>query len=139
MPILCILEDDQRRTEEMRRVCSTALPGWQFEPLPTAHKTVDFLRGETQNIGLISVDHELEPQSNLSPDPGTGRDVADFLAPQRPFAPVVIHSTNIPAAVGMASVLEERDWRIERITPYADLLWIEEFWLPTLRHLLNRK
>ncbi|MEX2187996.1 MAG: hypothetical protein WD875_14420 [Pirellulales bacterium] len=56
---------------------------------------------------------------------------------QPPACPIIIHSTNYPAAIGMEAVLSDSGWRVERVTPYGDLDWIAESWLPLAERLLT--
>lgn len=95
-----------------------------------------WLPGHLQACVLISLDHDLE---STDPDlnPGSGREVADWLATQEPVCPVIVHSTNVPAAAGMLRVLEEAGWTTRRVLPYDDLLWINELWRDTVRELLG--
>lgn len=41
---------------------------------------IDWLNKELNTLSLISLDHDLFPETHEAPDPGTGRDVADYLA-----------------------------------------------------------
>jgi hypothetical protein len=87
-------------------------------------------------VVAIGLDHDLEllPGSDGKwVDPGTGRDVADCLARMEAGCPIVIHSTNAPAATGMQLVLEASGWDVQRVVPYGDLEWISERWLRALR------
>jgi hypothetical protein len=118
----------------------------------TAADFMRLIRQTDDSLALISLDHDLEPQEvvaavrelgldaairNTAIDPGTGRDAAEFLAGRPPACPIIIHSTNYPAALAMEAILAERDWRVERMTPYGDLDWIEEMWLPAVIRLLQ--
>jgi hypothetical protein len=38
----------------------------------------------------------------------------------------------------MEMVLADNGWTTYRITPYGDLEWIDELWLPTLRRALKK-
>jgi hypothetical protein len=132
---IVILEDDARRGEEMVRVLRRA--GF---PAPTLFLTATMMiarMSDSCSADLISLDHDLEPGVDQL-DPGTGRDAANFLAKRVPVCPVIIHSTNYPAALGMQAELVDRGWRVERITPYADLAWIEEAWLPLVVELKKK-
>jgi hypothetical protein len=54
-------------------------------------------------------------------DPGTGREVADDLARRSAVCPVVIHTTNSSAAVGMEMVLREARWKTYSVYPLEGL------------------
>jgi hypothetical protein len=104
----------------------------------TSGSMIAWLREHADQAVAISLDHDLEPDESAAEwiDPGTGREVADYLATLRPRCPVIIHSTNIIAARGMEAELETAGWPVERITPYSDLTWIGEAWLPALRQAI---
>jgi CheY-like chemotaxis protein len=132
---IVILEDDARRREEMARVLHDA----GFPP-PTFFLTAGPMIAQMAqecSADLISLDHDLEPDVDQL-DPGTGRDVANFLATRVPVCPVIIHSTNYPAALGMEAELVERGWSVERIAPYDDLAWVQEAWLPLVLELTKK-
>jgi hypothetical protein len=88
---------------------------------------------------LIALDHDLEfleGDGHVMIDPGTGREVADFLATQPPVCPVIIHTTNTPAGEGMEMSLNEAGWKTNRLIPYGDMEWIPESWFPTIKAFL---
>ena len=60
----------------------------------TAHMIAE-LDSLLPNASLISLDYDLYKQSENDPDPGCGRDVANYLSEQKPVCPIVIHSTTL--------------------------------------------
>jgi hypothetical protein len=91
-------------------------------------------------LRLIVLDHDLEllpAADGQLVDPGTGRDVADYLAAQAPVCPIVIHTTNAPAGVGMQTVLEEAGWTVTRVVPYGSHEWIGQTWLRAVRDAIT--
>ena len=100
-----------------------------------------WLRDHLERAPIIALDHDLGP-SRLRDgerfEPGIGRDVADYLATRAPVCPVVIHSSNSPAADGMQFCLEAAGWTVTRVYPCDDLAWIERDWLAELRRFLKR-
>ena len=136
---ILILEDDKRRVEAMMHYLRDA--SHPFEPIVFDNSTemVRFLDGNLQGGTVISLDHDLplyrDAHGQLH-DFGTGRDVADYLSNQEATCPVVIHSTNSPAAVGMEMALIEGGWTTYRIMPYGDLEWVAELWFPTIKHAI---
>jgi hypothetical protein len=70
-------------------------------------------------------------------DPGTGRDVTDFLAKAVASCPVVVHSSNSQGATSMLTTLESAGWLGHRVVPVNDLAWIRERWAPLVVHLLG--
>lgn len=136
---LLILEDDSRRIDAMRERLEDRLPQYDTLLLPDcASFTTAFLEAP-ERVLAVSLDHDLEPQPSSQADPGTGRDVADFLAnlsPTNDRVPVLIHSTNILAADGMERVLNEAGYHVTRVVPYGDLEWISQAWFPAFRRLI---
>lgn len=140
--VIAILEDDPGRVVEMRRC--VALLGGSAECVfrdnaPDMIALLERRAAETALVSLISLDHDLGPNREIegeSIDPGTGRDVADWLAGNGPTSPVLVHSSNGFAARGMVFVLEEAGRRTDRIVPYCDLDWVEASWLPAVLNML---
>jgi len=133
-----ILEDNVDRTVAMRAALADKL--YMYEPhfLPTAPQMLAWLEEHVDEAIAICLDHDLElpPSAIDRTDPGTGRCVANAMATCGPACPVVIHTTNIPAGDGMESVLRESGWRTYRVTPFDDLRWIRDAWLPLLREAI---
>jgi hypothetical protein len=133
---IVILEDNADRCAVMRDCLADRL--YTFEPhfFAQARDVVAYLTEFADQTIAISLDHDLEPAVSGGldvGDPGTGRDVAEFLASRSPFCRVVVHSSNLLAASGMEMVLADAGWTTHRVTPYGDLDWIPERWLPTMR------
>ena len=103
---------------------------------------IRWLRSHLRETILICLDHDLGANrivnGNLQ-DPGTGRDVADFLSGEEPCCPVLIHSSNAMAAPGMMMVLEDAGWICSRLSPYNDLEWVREAWIPELMNCLEAR
>jgi len=135
---IAILEDNDDRIAVMRDYAADKFPFFEVQVFRTAPAAIAWLQCHLSHVVLISLDHDLEPALELEADtdPGTGRDVADFLASQSPQCPVVIHSTNVRAARAMEGELSESGWQVERITPYDDLAWVAEAWLPIMRRFI---
>lgn len=137
MPLkILILEDNKDRQAAMRASLQDRLYTFEarfFEDVAVMVRALGELLPETV---AISLDHDLELQPDAGGrlhDPGTGREVADYLARQRPSCPVIIHTSNHLAAAGMERVLKEAGWTTYRVTPYGDLEWVSSHWLRTLR------
>lgn len=134
-----ILEDDRERRDAMRVVLTDRFYQYEVRFFIAAQEMIDELQTGLADALLISLDHDLEPDASAAGDwhdPGDGRLVADFLAQRTPVCPVVIHTTNSPAAVGMESALRESGWSTHRVKPYSDLQWINEAWFPTVRRAI---
>ena len=133
---IVILEDDARRRGAMRTALEERLPQYPPRFFTTAPEAARYLQDHLDRALLIVLDHDLDPipvHPRRSLDPGTGRDVADFLAARKPVCPVVIHSTNRPAVVGMQTELAEAGWDVRVVVPYGDLEWIDVEWRQAVR------
>ncbi|MBI1904351.1 MAG: hypothetical protein HYS13_24920 [Planctomycetia bacterium] len=137
MPMhIVILEDNEDRRAAMLDCIRDRFPQYPVALFATAAETIRFLALHLAETLVVDLDHDLELVPGAAGrlfDPGTGRDVADYLAAQPPCCPVVIHTTNGTAAIGMEQVLADAGWKTFRIAPYGDLDWIGELWLPTMR------
>ncbi len=133
--MLIMLEDDLDRIERF----TTVLAEQQilYEYARTAQDFIQLYQRQPAPPLLIALDHDLFTDNDGDPDPGDGRDVATFLATQRPLAPVLIHSTNALAADSMVYTLEEAGWMVDRIAPIG-LDWIETYWAPTVMEIIRR-
>lgn len=137
---LIILEDNEERREAMLGRLRDRLPQYEVIFAATAIECIDWLHRRWESVLAISLDHDLDlicGPAGTWLEPGTGRQVADFLAERSPVCPVVIHSTNVSAVEGMQEVLEAGGWPVERIAPYGDVEWISEVWFPGLRSVMT--
>jgi hypothetical protein len=136
---IVILEDNTERRNAMRRFLAGRLSQDELCFFEDAPATIQYLAANLDDTLIIALDHDLEllpdKQAGLT-DPGTGRDVADFLARRPPACPVVIHTTNSTAGTGMELVLQEANWETHRVYPYGDLEWIAESWFPAVRRAI---
>lgn len=137
MPMeIAILEDNEDRCETMRSLLADRFPQYPVRFFATAAEMIRHLRMHLANTIAIALDHDLDlipGAPNRMFDPGTGRDVADYLATESPVCRVVIQTTNIPAAHGMEQTLRDAGWKTQRVAPYGDLEWISEIWFPAIR------
>ena len=135
---IAILEDNAERIAAMRECLYDKFPFFEVRFFPAAWEANDWIASDLPRAICFSLDHDLEPLNDHpdTPDPGTGRDVANQLAQRAPHCPVIIHSTNTHAAQGMELVLNDAGWIVQRITPYNDLEWVRAAWLPTIRRAI---
>ncbi len=134
---IVILEDDSRRPAAMRAALADRLPQSPPRFFTTAPEAARYLHDHLDRALLIVLDHDLDPipiHARRSLNAGTGRDVADFLAAREPVCPVVIYTTNRPAAVGMKAELTDAGWDVRVVVPYGDLEWIGDEWLRAVRN-----
>jgi hypothetical protein len=134
---IAILEDNLDRQTAMKRWLDARFPSYQSIWFDEAEPMIAWLQEHLADTLFASLDHDLD----LKPtddgrwyDPGTGRMVADYLVTCQPNCPIIIHSTNREAVVGMEMILQERGWNIAIVQPYGDLAWINEAWWPTVKH-----
>src|SRR5262245_8295076 len=107
---IVILEDNDERQAAMRACLKDRFFMYEVRFFKAPAPMIEFLGQHLPDTLAISLDHDLElvPDAHgRHVDPGTGRDVADYLARQTPVCPVVIATTNAAAAVGMEAVLRE--------------------------------
>src|SRR5439155_8920756 len=106
---IAILEDNEERKAAMLHCLEDKF--YQFEKrfFDGPAEMLEFLKLYLPETIAISLDHDLElipsPGGKMF-DPGSGREVADFLAQQLPTCPVIIHTSNSSAAAGMEMVLQ---------------------------------
>tara|TARA_R110002111_G_scaffold203713_2_gene268557 strand:- start:20125 stop:20577 length:453 start_codon:yes stop_codon:yes gene_type:complete len=133
---IVILDDEQERLTAMTAVLSKRLPEYDLVTFKNAPDIIGWLDSNLASAAIISLDHDLFPQSDNEPDPGTGRDVADYLTTQSPVCHVIIHTTNSLAAPGMELVLSDQGWTNSRVVPFNDLEWVTDWWIrEVLDHL----
>ncbi len=139
---IAILDDEPDRVDAMLRSLSANCPEYETAVFDNAPDMIEWLAEHHDKACLICLDHDLGPnrqREEKSFDPGTGRDVVDFLAGLPPTCRVVVHTTNQLAAPGMLQALEDRGWSVSRVSPYSDLDWIEEDWIEEVERSLPRR
>jgi hypothetical protein len=98
--VVAILEDDPGRAGAMRAVLASL--GVEHVIHDSAAAMNEWLAANLAKVRLLSLDHDLGPSREHADggrlDPGIGREVADFLAARAPSCPVIVHSSNGPAA-----------------------------------------
>ncbi|HYV36866.1 MAG TPA: hypothetical protein VE988_14250 [Gemmataceae bacterium] len=139
---IIILEDNAQRQAAMQRRLQDRF--FQFETVffsavgPMLHYCEEHL----DDAIVIGLDHDLELQPGSNGrciDPGTGREIADYLATKASVCPVVIHTSNGPAGDGMEMVLRDAHWETYRVVPSGDLEWIQSTWFRTIRRAIVGK
>jgi hypothetical protein len=132
---IAILEDNDDRIRIMRDCLADKFPFFELRFFRSAPAAIDWMDKNLAQAICIALDHDLEPAPGQAEgfDPGTGREVADFLATRRPSCPIIVHTSNVPAAIGMEMALAESGWSVTRVLPYDDVRWIAADWLPAMR------
>jgi CheY-like chemotaxis protein len=142
MPTILVLEDDEERAAAMKRILAERFDRFKHVFFDNAPETIAWLRENLKEATLICLDHDLGPnrqRGNKVFDPGTGRDVVDYLASQTPRCPVIVHTTNSWAAPGMEMVLAEAGWKCARVIPSEDLKWIRTAWFRELSKFIRQR
>src|SRR5258708_5473418 len=107
---ILILEDNLDRQATMERCLRDRFNQYQHVFFDNAKEMRMFLEAELPEALIISLDHDLEINSKdngKAIDPGTGREIADFLAQRQPSCPVIVATTNSVAGDGMEFALQE--------------------------------
>jgi hypothetical protein len=136
---IVILEDNADRAAAMRTCLVDRFHQYEIRVFAKAKDMIRFLETTLPDSLVLSLDHDLVPdidERQAWKDPGTGRDVAEFLASRQPVCPVVIATTNSPAADGMERVLHEAHWQTYRVIPFDDLAWIAKDWFKAMRQAI---
>jgi hypothetical protein len=139
---LWILEDNEERRIAMQSCLDKRFPKLNVHFSIAADQFIEIAGKGLEEGDVVSLDHDLEDvitEDGGRIDAGTGRHAADFLATREPTGPVMVHSTNVPAAIGMEMALSEAGWITHRITPFNDIEWIHSIWIDTLNDMLNEK
>jgi hypothetical protein len=139
---IVILEDNEDRRAAMRDCLAARFNQYDAEFFDRAAELTEYLDTHLAEALVISLDHDLDlkpgPDGRCF-DPGTGRDVADYLARKAPVCPVLICTTNTPAAQGMERVLREAHWQTQRILPFDDVEWIPKEWVRSIRRAIAHR
>jgi CheY-like chemotaxis protein len=136
---IVVLEDNADRADLMRSYLEDRFHTYESYFFDSAAEMLKYLETHWNEIIVICLDHDLELKPAADGklvDPGTGRDVADFLAARSPMCPVVIHSTNSMEVAGMERVLHEAHWQTHRVIPFNDLDWIHRDWFRAVRRAI---
>ena len=136
MKLLLMLEDDHERIGRFKAILARHHPSAMLMVARTAPDFQSTYKLLEDIPDLICLDHDLFTDSPGDPDPGAGRDVSAFLIQQPANCPVLIHSTNAPAANSMLFSLRDAGWTAERIAPIGDD-WIEADWYPTACEMIS--
>ena len=139
--VIAILEDDERRAEVMQHEIRKLLPEVDAVFFDNAPDMVAWLENALVAVRLLCLDHDLGPNRKREGrefDPGTGRDVVEFLVTQRASCPILIHSSNSTGADGMQYALDDAGWTVERVSPFDDLAWVEAQWSGRVKALVDR-
>jgi CheY-like chemotaxis protein len=136
---IVILEDNQDRQAVMRACLADRFYTFDAHFFDDAGEAINFLGEHLAETLVISLDNDLElkPGPHGRPiDPGTGLEVAEFLAARPPACPVVIGTTNSRAGDAMEATLRGAGWKTRRVVPFDDMHWIETDWFFAVRRAI---
>ena len=133
---IAILEDNAERRSVMRSCLADRFYTFDARFFDESATMIDFLSAHLAETVAIALDNDLDmkpgPDGRLL-DVGEGRHVAEFLATREPVCPVVIHTSNGPAADAMTDTLRTAGGKTRRVMPFDDTAWILDDWFPALR------
>jgi hypothetical protein len=136
--LIAILDDDPERLAGMRAALAALEGPPAVVEFAGAPEMISWLGEHLGECSLISLDHDLGPSSEFrgaAGDPGTGREVVDYLAAREPACPVIVHTSNSLARVGMELALREAGWSFASVHPYFGVDWIGGAWIAEVLRL----
>jgi ADP-ribosylglycohydrolase len=133
---ILILEDNEERIANFKTAVAQLGSDFDVKFWRDAHSMCKECEKSFPTAALISLDHDLNAIPGTTMDPGTGLEVAKFLAENRPVCPVIIHSTNADRAWSMYNELRFADWIVERVGPIGDD-WVGTIWLRKAREFVK--
>jgi len=132
-----VLEDNPGRSAAFRNAAQLCRPPQEIRIWRIAGQMIQEAPELLAKAKLVSLDHDLYRQEPHDPEPGSGREVANFLARRAPSCPVIVHSTNTDAAWGMHNELRSAGWTVELIHHLDEPGWIETRWLALAQKLTS--
>jgi hypothetical protein len=140
--VILILDDSEERLEEMQSLIVESYPQYDIIHFDNAPDTIEWLEDNLTSVVLMSLDHDLglnrEREARVF-DPGTGKDVVDFLETKSPVCPIIVHSSNYLGRDRMFFSLEAAGWRTSCVNPHDDLEWIFDAWMPQINKYLKNE
>lgn len=131
-----MLEDNADRIDGFHKAIAGLANGFELKIWRDAHSMMAECAEFFPTAWVICLDHDLNPQPGVTADPGTGVDVAKFLADFLPVCPVLIHSTNADRVYSMMNEFRFAGWTVDRVGPLGSD-WIETTWLRRMKELLS--
>jgi len=138
--LLAILDDKKNRRAEMEASLLQSGSDISVEHFDNAPDMIAWLARHIEEVDLVSLAHDLGPsrfRDGMLFDPGTGRDVTDFLLEMDRSFPVIVHTSNNTAGQRMVNMLEEAEWPCFRVEAKDDLAWINAKWAPLVAEVAH--
>jgi len=136
MKTILILEDNDERIAAFRKAIESLDSDFEMKIWKDAPSMIAEAEAFFPSAALISLHHDLNPRPGATADPGTGLDLARYLADFPPACPVLIHSSNTDRAWSIHNELRFAEWTVDRIGPLGED-WIGTFWLRRVRELVT--
>jgi ADP-ribosylglycohydrolase len=137
MKRILILEDNDERIAAFRKAVAALGPEFELKIWRDVPSMCAECEEYFPTAALFSLDHDLNPASGATADPGCGVDVARFLGDFMPVCPVVIHSSNTDRVYSVDNELRFAGWTTDRVGPLG-MDWIETSWLRRVREILSQ-
>ena len=141
-PVILILDDNEDRLMAMQSLLTESYPQYQIELFDNAPDTNKWLKENLSSVVFMSLDHDLGPNREREGqvfDPGTGKDVVDYLETKKPVCPIIVHSSNYEGRNRMIFSLDAAGWVTSYIIPHDELKWIYDTWRLEIVKLLDMK
>ncbi len=135
-----ILEHNHNRILEMEAVLADVLPGVAHSFFDNSQEMIAWLKENLVDVVLLSLDHDLpivQYRNGIRIDPGSGREVAEYLATIPPICPVIVHTINVQCGDGMEQVLNDSGWPTRRVNPFGEYEWIRKAWAREVQSLAD--
>ena len=129
--VILILDDNEDRLTAMKSLLVEPYPQYRIVLFDNAPDTIEWLKENLSSVVVMSLDHDLGPNRERDGqvfDPGTGKDVVDFLGTQKPVCPLLVHSSNYEGRNRMKFSLEAAGWVTSFAIPHDELEWIYDTW-----------
>jgi hypothetical protein len=136
MKTILILEDSRDRITGFERAVAELGDGFELKLWRDAPSMITECEQYFSSAALISLDHDLKSQSGATTNPGTGMDVARFLAEFPRVCPVLLHSSSTECALLMRNELRLAGWVADRVGPLGTQ-WIGTTWVRRMRELIS--
>jgi hypothetical protein len=136
--MILMLEDDAERLARFTATLAAIAPDVALRRWRDARTMLEEMEDQLPAARLITLDHDLEPEREDDPDPGTGWDVVKVLAARPPCCPVIVHTSNGERGTWMMGEFELGGWDAHRIYPLGED-WIERDWRRLVRRLLRKR
>ncbi|MFO0979697.1 MAG: cyclic-phosphate processing receiver domain-containing protein [Planctomycetaceae bacterium] len=120
MPIIAVLEDEQRRISAIRTAARQYFVGCELRIFVSAREMIAWLSTVPSDVCILSLDCDLDLSAVSDNQCGTGEDVTAYLASDRSDYSVLIHSSNAMRAPAMHMELILAGCRRVALCPFKD-------------------